>query len=299
MSNPYSLPAQGSDWQRQTRNQFITPSNGEEQMIKGKIGFIGGGKMAESLIKGIINAEIVQAENIYVGEPDVKRRSFLQAVIDKNALSGNGEVVDICQTIILAVKPDIMQTVAGEIAPILTDRHLLISIAPGIALEWLRKAFGVDRIVRAMPNTPAIVGSGATAFCTAQACSQDDIESSHQIFSAVGLCIQVREQLMDAVTGLSGSGPAYALMTIQALSDGGVKMGLPREDATRLAAQTMLGAANLVLSTEEHPEKLKDMVTTPGGTTIAGVHALERRGLRNALIDAVEAATAKSSEMGR
>ncbi len=268
-------------------------------MIDRKIGFVGAGTMARSLVKGMIDAGVAREECIYAGDPSKESREAMRAFIGDNVGSDNKEVLKKCEIIILAVKPGVLPAVAAEAAPGIKEHHLLISKAPGITLNWLGEAMPASGIIRAMPNTPATVGEGATAFCSSDGCSETDIASAREIFSSVGLCIEVREEMMDAVTGLSGSGPAYAFMAIQALSDGGVKMGLSRVDATELAAQTLLGAARLVLSTKEHPEKLKDNVTTPGGTTIEGVHALERGAFRSALIGAVEAAARKSRESGR
>ncbi len=268
-------------------------------MIQQKIGFIGAGRMAESLISGMLEAGLAPAGRIFASDPSEERRQAVRRLIGENVFSDNSELVDACDVIVLSVKPNVLAHVAAEVAVRIGERRLLLSIAPGITLKQLAKQFGATRVIRAMPNTPATVGMGATAFCTSKGVDEGDSRLAESIFSAVGLCIEVTEDLMDAVTGLSGSGPAYAFMAIQALSDGGVKMGLGRADATRLAAQTLLGAAGLVLSSGEHPEKLKDAVTTPGGTTIEGLHALERSGFRKALIDAVEAATLKSRELGR
>ncbi len=268
-------------------------------MLKGKIGFIGAGRMAESLIKGIIRAKLAPCGNVYASDPSADRRRIASDLIGGNVFPDNCKILEACDIVVLAVKPNILQRVADEIAPHILKKHLLISIAPGKTLRWLEKQLGTGRLIRSMPNTPAIVNRGATAFCRGPDGSEEDAALAGELFSAVGLCLEVPEEMMDAVTGLSGSGPAYAFMAIQALSDGGVNMGLNRADATQLAAQTMLGAAGLVLSTGEHPEKLKDAVATPGGTTIEGIRILESRGLRKALVDAVEAATLKSRELGQ
>jgi len=187
-----------------------------------------------------------------------------------------------------------------EIAPALTPDKLVISIVAGVPAARISEGLGGHaRVVRAMPNTPAIVGEAATALASGRAATQEDLTVADELFRSVGLVVHVAEGLMDAVTGLSGSGPAFVFIAIEALSDAGVRAGLPRDIATKLATQTIVGAGKLALETGEHPARLKDMVTSPGGTTIAGVAALEREGYRNALMCAVEAATARSRELGK
>jgi pyrroline-5-carboxylate reductase len=193
-----------------------------------------------------------------------------------------------------------MNELLRDIRPVMTPGHLIISIAAGVTLTQIGEHLASDRrLVRVMPNTPCLVGASASAFAATAATGAEDIALVDRLFNAVGKAFRVPEKLLDAVTGLSGSGPAYVFMIIEALSDGGVKMGLPRDIATTLAAQTVFGAAKLILETGEHPGTLKDMVASPAGTTIAGLHALERRGLRAALMDAVEAATRRSMELGK
>jgi len=202
--------------------------------------------------------------------------------------------------VVLAVKPQVLPAVLAEIAPDIGEDTLVLSIAAGFATARIESALaGHKRIVRAMPNTPALVGAGATAISAAADVSEADIETTLTLLRGTGLVVRVDEKLMDGVTGLSGSGPAYGFVAIEALSDAGVREGLSREVATRLAAQTLLGAAKMVLETGEHPGRLKDMVTSPGGTTIAGVAALEKHGLRAALLAAVEAASRRSRELGK
>jgi pyrroline-5-carboxylate reductase len=177
--------------------------------------------------------------------------------------------------------------------------RLVISIAAGITLAALEDAAGVqDRVIRAMPNTPALVGKGAAGFCLGTRATREDAAVAKHLLGSTGLAVEVPERLMNAVTGLSGSGPAYIYLVIEALADGGVRMGIPRADAIQLAAQTVLGAAAMVMETGQHPAVLKDMVTSPGGTTIAGLAELERNGLRSALIEAVTAATRRADELG-
>ena len=267
-------------------------------MIERKVGFIGAGRMAEALARGMLRAGVASAQNLYASDPSEQRRLLFSADIGAHTLAENTGVMGAAEVVVLAVKPQIMPAVADEIASAVTPAHLIVSIAPGIPLAWFEERLGTDRLVRVMPNTPALVGEGAAAFCRGRGTDDSDAAVLEQMLSAVGICVEVEEKLMDAVTGLSGSGPAYVYLAIEALSDGGVKMGLPRQVATRLAAQTVLGAAKMVLESRKHPGELKDEVTTPGGTTIEGLHALEKAGTRKAFIDAVEAAALRSKQLG-
>lgn len=268
--------------------------------IKGKrVAFLGAGNMGEALIKGLAQAGLVPAASITAADPrkdhleQVAKRYGIRAVADNAALVGGADVI------ILAVKPQIMAAVLKEIAPVLDGSQLLISIAAGVSTRKLRDQLGRPaRLIRVMPNTPALVLEGVTAVARAEGLAPGDLEAAQELFAAVGKVVVLDESAMDAVTGLSGSGPAYVAMTIEALADGGVKMGLDRATAMTLAAQTVLGAARLILDTGVHPGQLKDMVSSPGGTTIAGVAALEEGGLRRALIQAVERATLRSRELG-
>jgi pyrroline-5-carboxylate reductase len=193
-----------------------------------------------------------------------------------------------------------MGTLLSEIRPALGSRHLIVSIAAGISLRQLADSLGSERrLVRVMPNMPCLVGASASGYAPGESATPEDVNLVDRLLNAVGRAFRLPEHLLDAVTGLSGSGPAFVYVMIEALSDGGVRMGLPREVATALAAQTVFGAAKMVLETGAHPAVLKDMVASPGGTTIAGLHALEQRGLRLALMDAVEAATRRSIELGK
>lgn len=201
--------------------------------------------------------------------------------------------------IILSVKPQVIEKVLAEIAPVVDDKKLIISIAAGVSLAKIENALKKgSRVVRVMPNTPALVLAGVAALTRGNSATNEDVSFAKVIFDSVGRSVVVDEKLMDAVTGLSGSGPAYVFMIIDALSDAGVKVGLPRQLALELAAQTVYGSAKMVLETKEHPAKLRDMVTSPGGTTIEGLHALEKGKLRATLMNAVEAATARSKELG-
>jgi pyrroline-5-carboxylate reductase len=269
--------------------------------VKGqKVGFIGGGNMGEALIKGLIAASLVPAKAIYASDVRPERLTSLEQQYGVQLLHDNAELVRQVDIVILAVKPQIMALVLRQIAPAVTQRTLLISIAAGVATATIRAALGKDaRLIRVMPNTPALVLEGVTAIAKAQGLEPGDLETAGEIFSAVGRVVTLDEELLDAVTGLSGSGPAYVAIAIESLADGGVKMGLDRVTAMTLATQTVLGTARLVLETGLHPGAVKDMVSSPGGTTIAGIAALEEGGLRNTFIKAVERATLRSRELGR
>jgi pyrroline-5-carboxylate reductase len=269
-------------------------------MLTGKkIAFLGGGNMAEALIKGLIAGGTAKPDHILVTDVSADRLAHLNltyGVVQK----GNVEAAREADIIILSVKPQVIERVLVEIAPVVDDRKLVISIAAGILLSGIEKALKSSaRVVRVMPNTPALVLAGAAAIAGGKNAESNDLALTQSIFSSVGRAVIVEEKLMDAVTGLSGSGPAYVFMIIDALSDAGVKAGLPRQLALELSAQTVYGAAKMVLETKEHPGKLRDMVTSPGGTTIEGLHALEKGKLRATLINAVEAATARSRELGK
>lgn len=265
-----------------------------------RIGFIGSGKMGSALMRGIVNAELATAAQIVASDVDAEARAKLKKDLGVTVVNSNVEVVQSCDVVLLAVYPQVVLSVLPEIAGVVTDSHLIVSIAAGITTGQLLDGLGASRrVARVMPNTPALVQSGAAAFCMAGGASDADAGFVARLFGVVGRAWQVDERHLDAVTGLSGSGPAFVFMMIEALSDGGVRMGLPRRIATDLAAQTVLGAARMVLETGLHPGQLKDQVASPGGTTIAGIHALERGGLRAACINAVEAATLRCRELAR
>lgn len=269
--------------------------------LKGKrIGFVGGGNMGEALIRGLLGTNAVPAELLAATDVRAERTAQLATQFGITAHSDNLRLVHEADVVVLAVKPQIMAAVAAEIAPAVTARHLLISIAAGVSTAAIRAALGKDaRIVRVMPNTPALVLQGATAIARGRGLSSEDLAVAEAIFGAVGRVVVLDESSMDAVTGLSGSGPAYVALVVEALADGGVNMGLDRATALTLATQTVLGAAQLLAETGMHPGVLKDMVSSPGGTTIAGLTALEDGGLRATLIRAVERATLRSRELGR
>jgi len=266
----------------------------------GRWGFIGSGQMATALVRGMLNAGAVQPENLAASDSYESARSGFQKNTGVSAVESNAEVVRRSDVLVLAVKPQAMAGVLAELRPLVGSGHLVISIAAGITLATLRAGLGSGcRLVRVMPNTPALIGAGASAYCLDEAATEADERLVRTCLDSVGMAVRVPETMLDAVTGLSGSGPAFVYMMVEALSDGGVRMGLPRATATALAAQTLIGAARMVLETGVHPGQLKDQVTSPGGTTIAGLHALERGGLRAALMDAVEAATRQSIHLSR
>lgn len=263
-------------------------------------GFLGAGKMATALARGWLSAGLITADRSLASDPLPQARQSFTADTALKTTASNLEVVAAGELLVLAVKPQMMAGLLAEIRPAVSNRHLIISIAAGIPLKTLMDGLGGDRrLIRVMPNTPCLVGASATGFSPAAAATADDSALVERMFNAVGRAFRLPENLLDAVTGLSGSGPAFVYVMIEALSDGGVRMGLPRDVATALAAETVYGAAKMVLETRQHTGVLKDMVASPGGTTIAGLHALERGGLRGALIDAVEAATKRSAELGK
>ena len=269
-------------------------------MLQGKtIGFIGGGNMAEALVKGLVKGGIA-ADSIQVADPVAARREYLSTNYKVRATTDNPAVAAACDVLILAVKPQVAAVALSELVQQLTAEKLLISIMAGVTTAAIEKSFSQPvRVVRTMPNTPALVLQGATALAAGAHARPEDIASTKYIFGMVGKCWQVEEKLMDAVTGLSGSGPAYVLTFIEALSDAGVKNGLTREVASGLALQTVLGTASLLAETGEHPAVLREKVTSPGGTTIAGLQALENGGFRGTVMRGVEAATQRSVELGK
>jgi pyrroline-5-carboxylate reductase len=260
--------------------------------------FLGAGAMGEALIRGLINAAIYQPQEITALDPNATR---LRQVGEELGIRTADDAVAAARetdVLLIAVKPQTMQAALEPLREVLTPRQTLISIALGITTAQLEAAFAQPvPCLRVMPNTPCLVGQGAAAICLGQHAGDEQRAIAHRIFGALGLAIDVDEKLIDAVTGLSGSGPAYVYLFIEALSDGGVKMGLARDVATRLAAQTVLGAAQMVLETGQHPGALKDMVTSPGGSTIAALHALEQNAFRGTVMDAVVTATERAREM--
>lgn len=267
-------------------------------MSEVRIGFIGAGQMATALGRGFVQANAIAADRLVACDLNADAASRFASQTGGSIVAGAVAVLAESNLVFLAVKPQHMAGVLADLNPGVTSRHLFVSIAAGISLGKLVAGLGTARVIRVMPNTPSLVGAGASAFSRGESATPEDGQLVQGLLSTVGLAMEVPEKLLDAVTGLSGSGPAYVYQFIEGLSDGGVRMGLPRDVATRLAAQTLLGAAQMVLSTGQHPGQLKDAVTSPGGTTIAGLHALEKGGMRGILMDAVQSATERSKELG-
>ncbi len=266
-----------------------------------KFGLIGGGVMGEALLSRLISHGVYQPSEILVSEPQPARRDFLAQQYQVAVTVDNPQVfLEAKEVVLLAVKPQVFSAIAQELADTINSvgEMLIISILAGVPLRHLEAAFPGLPVIRAMPNTPATVGAGMTAFCCGAYTKIGHQQTAQQLFSAVGEVVEVPEILMDAVTGVSGSGPAYVALMVEALSDGGVASGLPRTVANQLALQTVLGTAQLLHSGKLHPAVLKDRVTSPGGTTIAGIAKLEKAAFRSAVIEAVIAATARSQELG-
>ena len=267
--------------------------------IDKKIGFLGGGNMAEALMRGLLKAHCTP-DQISVSGPRPERMTELHERFGVFATTQNRELVERAEILILSVKPQIMRRVLEEVGELVPKETLVISLAAGVPIAAIEARLRRGtRVVRSMPNTPALVDAGATAIARGGHATTADLDDAKTIFDAVGLTVILEETQLDAVTGLSGSGPAYIFLILEALSDAGVKVGLSRRTAQLLAAQTVYGSAKLLLETNEHPGLLKDMVTSPGGTAITGLHTLEHGGLRTTLIDAVEAATKRSHELGQ
>ncbi len=265
-----------------------------------RIGFLGAGKMATALAQGWIHAGLTAAKDVCASDPVPAARDHFTKTTGASSFADNPRVLSQSDLLVLAVKPQNMPELLREIQPAVKPSHLVISIAAGITIQQITAALGPDqRIIRVMPNTPCLVGASASAFAGSPKATAADVQTTERLLGSVGRAVQVPERLLDAVTGLSGSGPAFVAVMIDALSDGGVRMGLPRDLALTLASQTVLGSAKLLLETGLHPGQLKDMVASPAGTTIAGLHALERGGVRAAFMDAVEAATKRSIELGK
>jgi pyrroline-5-carboxylate reductase len=269
-------------------------------MISQTIGFIGAGQMAQALARGFLAAGLVEARQLVAADPvRPTLEAFCSATPGARPLADNRQVVEAADVVLLAVKPQQVAAVAEQLGGRLDPAKLLVSIAAGMRLKTLADLLHTQRLVRVMPNTPCLVGCGASGYSLGPGATPADAQLVRQLLESVGKAFLVSdEKLLDAVTGLSGSGPAFVYVMIEALSDGGVRMGLPRDVAAALAAQTVRGAAEMVLVTGEHPAALKDRVTSPGGTTIAGLQALEVGAVRAALMAAVEAATRRSTELG-
>ncbi|HLA84833.1 MAG TPA: pyrroline-5-carboxylate reductase [Thermoguttaceae bacterium] len=264
-----------------------------------RIGLIGAGRMATALVQGMVRAGLGAAEDVLAADPSVDARRRFAKATGAQAVDNNQAVIDSCDAVVLAVKPQNLEAVLATLRGQVDERHLVISILAGVRLATLGEGLGTRaRLARVMPNTPCLVGQGASGYCLAPGATAADRALVEQLFGAVGLVVRVDEPLLDAVTGLSGSGPAFVYAMIEALADGGASMGLPRDVATRLAAQTVRGAAEMVLVTGETPGALKDRVASPGGTTVAGLRVLDSAGFPAALSAAVVAAAERSVELG-
>jgi len=263
------------------------------------IGFIGGGALAGALIKGIAGKLVENPANIYVSDHKQERCDELHTAYGVTAAVGAENFLSKADILVLAVKPKDARAAMQEVCGSVRGDAIIISVVAGMPLSVIEAYFPSQPVYRVMPNTPQAVGCGMAAYTAGTHAQDEATRQVHELWSSVGLALQVEERLMDAVTGLSGSGPAYAFLMIDALADGGVAAGLPRQAAIRMAAQTLLGSAKMVLETGLHPDVLRDQVTSPAGTTIAGVRALEKAGLRSALIEAVLAATERSEKLGK
>ncbi len=268
-----------------------------------KISFIGSGNMAEALIKGLMSSSTIESTNIFASDMNKERLKYIHNEYKVQLASDNIEATQKADILILAVKPQVMHEVTDQISASVDSSKLVISIAAGVGLETIQKSLDKKgskklHLIRAMPNTPALVQTGVTALSKGINSTEEDLNRAIEIFSAVGKVVEVDESLMDAVTGLSGSGPAYIFLIIDALASAGVKEGLPRDIAMTLSLQTVLGAAKLASESGEQPEELIDRVSSPGGTTVAGMRSLEEGKLKAVLINAVEAATRRSKELG-
>jgi pyrroline-5-carboxylate reductase len=265
-----------------------------------RLGFLGAGNMSGAIIKGLLHAKVLPPESILASDAKSERLAHLHAAHGIRTTTDNHTLVKDCDVLVLGVKPQVIDKVLTEIGGEVRGDQLVISVAAGVPIEALEARLPKGaRVVRSMPNTPAMVQAGATAIAGGAHAREDDLRIARELFEAVGRVVVLDESLLDAVTGLSGSGPAYVMLIIEALADGGVKVGLHRDTALLLAAQTVFGSAQLLLETGEHPGRLKDMVTSPGGTAIAGLHTLESGALRKTLIDAVEVASKRAAELGK
>ncbi len=264
------------------------------------VGFLGAGQMATALAKGWAAAGLLDAAASRAADPYPAARDAFTRATGVPTADTNADVLAACDVVVLAVKPQVMAALLDELRPKVAARHLVVSIAAGVTLDALAAGLGGDaRLVRVMPNTPCLVGASAAGYAAGPAATPADVALVGRLFGAVGKAFALPERLLDAVTGLSGSGPAFVYVMNEALADGGVRAGLPRDVAQALAAQTVFGAAKMVLETGTHPAALKDAVASPGGTTIAGLHALERAGVRAGLMDAVTAAALRAEELGK
>ncbi len=264
------------------------------------IGFIGGGQMAEALIKGILSAGLYNKSQIFLSEPDKKRSKYMKDSYGIYITNTSDTIWQQCSSVILAVKPQVMESVLQESKQHVETKHLIVSVAAGLPISFYEQQLERSnaKIIRVMPNTPALILEGASALSYNKNVTEEDATIGKQIFDAVGTCVILDEHYLDGVTGLSGSGPAYVFTFIEAMIDAGIKTGLTRDAAETLTLQTIAGSVRLMQEKKEHPAALRSQVTSPGGTTIAGLHVLEREGFRGIIMDAIETATNRSIELG-
>jgi pyrroline-5-carboxylate reductase len=264
-----------------------------------RIAFIGAGNMGSAMIRGLIKSGVAKPSQIMASDLDAERVGALAKELKIAVAKDNRSAVEWCDLVVLAVKPQVLDEVLHELGDI--GSKLVLSIVAGATIAKIQSGLGGKaKVVRAMPNTPALVGAGISAFCAGSGVTATELKGAQKILGAVGETVLVKkEELLDAVTGLSGSGPAYVFLVIEALADGGVLMGLDRETALKLAVQTVLGSAKLLIETGKHPAQLREMVTSPGGTTAMGLKKLEQKGVRGAFISAVKSATERARELGK
>jgi len=268
-------------------------------LTQAKIGFLGGGAMAEALLTGLLKTGLVSPDRICISDINSDRLTYLAEKFQVTVTANSRETAEKSDILFLTVKPQVVETVFKLVQSAVKPATLVVSIVAGLTIGRIETAFAQNSVIRVMPNTPLAVGEGMAAIAIGSKATEQQAQAVMTIFESAGKAVRVAESDLDAVTGLSGSGPAYAFVMIDALADAGVRVGLPRGMAITLAAQTLLGAAKMVLETGDHPAKLRDMVTSPGGTAITGIHELERGGVRSALIDAVLAATKRSKDLGK
>jgi pyrroline-5-carboxylate reductase len=279
---------------------FFNNNCGRKECMNETIGFIGSGNMGEALIKGMIKSGVAAPRQILASDIRISRLDYIQKAYGISVYKDLSEMVSNCTILVLAVKPQDVPGALKTVASLTGMERLLISIAAGVTVAALEGLLPAGfRVIRVMPNTPALILNGATAAAGGTHAMESDMELTKEIFNAVGKVVVVQEKVMDAVTGLSGSGPAYVFLFIEALTDAGVRMGLARDVAGLLAVQTVIGASRMVEEMNERPAVLKEMVTSPGGTTMAGLHILEKGAMRGLIMSAVEAATLRSQEMGK
>jgi pyrroline-5-carboxylate reductase len=264
-----------------------------------KLGVVGGGAMGAGIISGLIAKEYLTPRQVFLVEPDRTKHDYFRETLRIHIKDNLAELADSCDTLLLAVKPHIMPAVARELSPLLQPEHLLISIAAGLSLQSLAEWFPAARIVRVMPNTPLRVGRGVSVYCPGEKAMAADAENVAKLFGALGRIIRISENQFDAATAVSGSGPAYVFYLMEAMIDAGVLLGLGRNDAATLVAETFAGSVEMMLQTGEHPAKLRNDVTSPGGTTAAALFEMEKKAVSAGIMGALIAAAERSRELGK